>query len=149
MQRQKLKYFYRTKEDSPSVCKWNIIEVSFYFCGSNQNWLNLFYYLSEGGCQILAHIYPNRVESTRRARNSYMRKILYNIWIALKHQKLNYLIVYETTSWKCFSSEMWFFFISLKSKPREGGLGWGTHVNPWLFHFNVWQNPPQIKKKKK
>ena len=31
----------------------------------------------------------------------------------------------------------------------EGGLGWGTHVNPWLFHFNVWQNPPQIKKKKK
>ena len=31
----------------------------------------------------------------------------------------------------------------------EGGLGWGTHVNPWLFHFNVMQNPPQIKKKKK
>ena len=30
----------------------------------------------------------------------------------------------------------------------EGGLGWGTHVNPWVFHFNVWQNPPQIKKKK-
>ena len=30
----------------------------------------------------------------------------------------------------------------------EGGSGWGTHVNPWLFHFNVWQNPPQIKKKK-
>ena len=31
----------------------------------------------------------------------------------------------------------------------EGGSGWGTHVNPWLFHFNVWQNPPQIKKKKR
>ena len=28
----------------------------------------------------------------------------------------------------------------------EGGSGWGTHVNPWLFHFNVWQNPLQIKK---
>ena len=28
----------------------------------------------------------------------------------------------------------------------EGGSGWGTHVNPWLFHFNVRQNPPQIKK---
>ena len=27
----------------------------------------------------------------------------------------------------------------------EGGFGWGTRVNPWLFHFNVWQNPPQIK----
>ena len=25
----------------------------------------------------------------------------------------------------------------------EGGSGWGTHVNPWLFHFNVWQNPLQ------
>ena len=29
----------------------------------------------------------------------------------------------------------------------ERGSGWGTHVNPWLFHFNVWQNPLQIKKK--
>ena len=26
----------------------------------------------------------------------------------------------------------------------EGGLGWRTHVNPWLFHFNIGQNPPQI-----
>ena len=25
----------------------------------------------------------------------------------------------------------------------EGGLGWGTHVNPWLIHFNVWQKPLQ------
>ena len=23
------------------------------------------------------------------------------------------------------------------------GLGWGTHVNPWLIHVNVWQNPLQ------
>ena len=23
----------------------------------------------------------------------------------------------------------------------EGGSGWGTHVNPWLIHVNVWQNP--------
>ena len=28
----------------------------------------------------------------------------------------------------------------------EGGLGWGTHVNPWLIHFNVWQNPLQYYK---
>ena len=33
-------------------------------------------------------------------------------------------------------------------KKWEGGSGWGTHVNPWLFHFNVWQNPLQYKKKK-
>ena len=31
---------------------------------------------------------------------------------------------------------------------REGGSGWGTHVNPWLFHSNVWQNSLQKKKKK-
>ena len=31
----------------------------------------------------------------------------------------------------------------------EGGLGWGTHVNLWLFHFKVRQNPLQIKKKKR
>ena len=25
----------------------------------------------------------------------------------------------------------------------EGGSGWGTHVNPWLIHLNVWQKPLQ------
>ena len=25
----------------------------------------------------------------------------------------------------------------------EGGLGWGTHVNPRLIHVNVWQKPLQ------
>ena len=45
-------------------------------------------------------------------------------------------------------------------KPRGSGWRgrWGTHVNPWLNHFNVWQNPLQycrviglqlIRKKKK
>ena len=26
---------------------------------------------------------------------------------------------------------------------REGGSGWGTHVNPWWIHLNVWQKPLQ------
>ena len=26
---------------------------------------------------------------------------------------------------------------------REGGSGWGTHVNPWLIYVSVWQNPLQ------
>ena len=26
---------------------------------------------------------------------------------------------------------------------REAGEGWGTHVNPWLIHVNVWQKPLQ------
>ena len=25
----------------------------------------------------------------------------------------------------------------------EGSSGWGTHVNPWLIHVNVWQKPLQ------
>ena len=25
----------------------------------------------------------------------------------------------------------------------EGGSGWGTHVQPWLIHVNVWQKPLQ------
>ena len=25
----------------------------------------------------------------------------------------------------------------------EGGLGWETHVNPWLIHVHVWQKPLQ------
>ena len=24
-----------------------------------------------------------------------------------------------------------------------GGSGWGTHVNPWLIHVNVWQESLQ------
>ena len=27
---------------------------------------------------------------------------------------------------------------------REGGSGWGTHVNPWLIHVNVWQKTTTI-----
>ena len=25
----------------------------------------------------------------------------------------------------------------------EGGSGWGTHVNPWPIHVNVWQKALQ------
>ena len=28
----------------------------------------------------------------------------------------------------------------------EEGSGWGTHVNPWLIHVNVWQKPLQYGK---
>ena len=26
---------------------------------------------------------------------------------------------------------------------REGGLEWGTHVNLWLIHVNIWKKPLQ------
>ena len=38
---------------------------------------------------------------------------------------------------------------AMKLKDAYSGSGWGTHVNPWLFHSNVWQNSLQIKKKRK
>ena len=25
----------------------------------------------------------------------------------------------------------------------EGGSGWGTYVNPWLIHVNIWQKALQ------
>ena len=31
----------------------------------------------------------------------------------------------------------------MTQKFREGGLGWGTHINPWLIHVNVWQKTLQ------
>ena len=41
-----------------------------------------------------------------------------------------------------FAFSIWFWI----SKPEIQKISWGTHVNPWLFRFNVWQNPLQIKK---
>ena len=32
---------------------------------------------------------------------------------------------------------------SQESGGWEGGSGWGTQVNPWLIHVNVWQKPLQ------
>ena len=29
---------------------------------------------------------------------------------------------------------------------REAGSGWGTHVNPWRIHVDVWQNQYNIVK---
>ena len=42
----------------------------------------------------------------------------------------------------------WFCFEKLEKEliSGEGGLGWGTHVNPWLIHVNVWQTPLQYSK---
>ena len=30
-----------------------------------------------------------------------------------------------------------------KGREVGGDSGWGTHVNPWLIHVNVWQKPLQ------
>ena len=27
--------------------------------------------------------------------------------------------------------------------PQKIKTGWGTHVNPWLIHVNLWQKPLQ------
>ena len=36
-----------------------------------------------------------------------------------------------------------FHVLAMINSAAEGGSGGGTHVNPWLIHFNVWQNPLQ------
>lgn len=41
---------------------------------------------------------PNRVESTRRALEIFYEKNLIQYLTCIKHQKLNHLVVYETTS---------------------------------------------------
>ena len=34
-------------------------------------------------------------------------------------------------------------FINGCNNSVQGGSEWGTHVNPWLIHVNVWQKPLQ------
>ena len=41
-----------------------------------------------------------------------------------------------------YKLESWFYKNRWGGR-REGGSGWGTHVNPWLIHVNVWQKPLQ------
>ena len=46
----------------------------------------------------------------------------------------------------CCTTETYTTLQSIKKKNtfiQEGELGWGTHVNPWLIHVNVWQKPLQ------
>ena len=88
-----------------------------------------------------------------------LRKQIWHHQANLGFRILNYF-----WSWSNYLSSPCLVFLFVKlglwpgalGKPRgsgwrgrwEGGLGWGTHVNPWLFHFNVWQNSLQKKKKK-
>ena len=65
--------------------------------------------------------------------------------------------LFVSENWICFHSKVFGkdtkVSIFLKTNPGggrwEGGSGWGRHVNPRPFHFNVWQNSLQIKKKKR
>ena len=41
-----------------------------------------------------------------------------------------------------YKLESWFYKNRWGGR-GEGGSGWGTHVNPWLIHVNVWQKPLQ------
>ena len=55
------------------------------------------------------------------------------------------------SSVKQITSPGWMQETSAQGRPRgmewggrwEGESGWGTHVNPWLIHVNVWQKPLQ------
>ena len=77
-------------------------------------------------------------------------------WVAISYSRgssnIGIKTISPTESKRLFYKSVSFFFFFCSAyrviklgKPRgngwrgrwEGGLGWGTHVNPWLFHFNV------------
>ena len=74
-------------------------------------------------------------------------------WVCIRWLHLKFVLhqlcfkIYPINAWQVLGP-------GALGKPRgsgwrgrwEGGSGWGTQVNPWLFHFNVWQNPLQKKK---
>ena len=80
-------------------------------------------------------------------------------WLKVNYKMISFLCIDCERVSQCFH----IFYLEgkrcpdLMGKPRgsgwrgrwEAGSGWGTHVNPWLFHSSVWQNSLQIKKKKK
>ena len=72
-------------------------------------------------------------------------------WIVLREQHWNkYTIKGETDhqprldAWdKCSGLVHWEDPEGWDGEGGEGGSGWGTHVNPWLIHVNMWQKPLQ------
>ena len=59
--------------------------------------------------------------------------------------------IHETSCQSRFDARYWMLGAGALGRPRgmvqggrwEGCSGWGTHVNLWLIHVNVWQKPLQ------
>ena len=51
--------------------------------------------------------------------------------------------MHETSAWGWYTGMAW---RDGMGREVRGGSGWGTHVNPWLIHVNVWQKPLQYYK---
>ena len=68
-----------------------------------------------------------------------------------------YNIIYETSRQSRFYARYWMLGAGALGRPRgmvwggrrEEGSGWGTHVNLWRIHFDIWQNQYNIVKLKK
>ena len=56
--------------------------------------------------------------------------------------------MYEMSCQSRFDARYWMLGASALGRPRgmewggrrEEGSGWGTHVNLWQIHFDIWQN---------
>ena len=62
--------------------------------------------------------------------------------------------MYETSCQSRFDARYWMLGAGALGRPRgmvwggrrEGGSGWGTHVDLWRIHFSIWQNQYNIVK---
>ena len=59
-------------------------------------------------------------------QKSWGLQLMYQVYIPIKEQQM-----------KTMTSQSGLNLNLQKTTIREGGSGWGTHVNPWLIHFNV------------
>ena len=71
---------------------------------------------------------------------SDLAHFLYNIGWSRKKWLTAVYLVYQRKHIVMVSNQIWVFPLQIQ--------GWGRHVNPRPFHFNVWQNSLQKKKKK-
>ena len=127
------------------------IEQSFRLCGRRRGW----------DVSREQHL-PNPLPGEPHSKHNWDRYVslpLHHLWVKARVECFKRIAskhVYHL-GWNRSPAQvgcMWQAFPGALGKPRgsgwrgrwEGESGWGTHVNPWLFHFNVWQNPLQIQK---
>ena len=103
---------------------------------SEENSLYYFYNFKK----ISLKLFQNEKRKIKLGSNNYYPS-KYCLWNVIYCKVVK--TVFDFFFWKCF-----LYQFNVTQEKQEGGSGWGRHVNSRPFHFNVWQNSLQIKKKK-